>query len=101
MVILLTILILTHECAFSLQIAVSFAKIIVHSVRPQVEILGRFHDTDTFCNTKQYPMVGETPTVLTARIGTSFLCFVNANSIRERYRHACMDSDLHSNFLVT
>ncbi|RLN19079.1 sulfate transporter 2.1-like isoform X2 [Panicum miliaceum] len=72
------------EAGLAVAIAVSFAKIIVHSVRPQVEILGRFHDTDTFCNTKQYPMVGETPTVLTARIGTSFLCFVNANSIRER-----------------
>lgn len=67
-----------------LQIGVSFAKVIVHSVRPQVNILGRLHGTNIFCNIKQYPMVCETPSVLTIHVSTSFLCFVNANFIREK-----------------
>ncbi|KAK8446587.1 hypothetical protein SEVIR_9G510500v4 [Setaria viridis] len=69
---------------YILQVGVSFAKVIVHSVRPQVQILGRLRGTNIFCNIKQYPMVCQTPAVLTTRIDTSFLCFINANFIRER-----------------
>lgn len=70
-----------------LQIVISFAKVIVHSVWPQVEILGRLQGTNIFCNIEQYPMVHKTPAVLTVRLGTSFLSFVNANFIREKYRY--------------
>lgn len=70
-----------------LQLLVSFAKIIIQSIWPQVEILGRLQGTEIFCNVKQYPVVHETPTVLTVRIETSFLCFVNSSSIKEKYRH--------------
>ncbi|RLN19951.1 low affinity sulfate transporter 3-like isoform X1 [Panicum miliaceum] len=72
------------EIGLSVAISVSFAKVIVHSVRPQVQILGRLQGTDIFCNIKQYPMVCQTPAVLTTRIDTSFLCFINTSFIRER-----------------
>ncbi|RLN39593.1 low affinity sulfate transporter 3-like isoform X1 [Panicum miliaceum] len=72
------------EIGLSVAIGVSFAKVIVHSVRPQVQILGKLQGTDIFCNIKQYPMVCQTPAVLTTRIDTSFLCFINASFIRER-----------------
>ncbi|WVZ55824.1 hypothetical protein U9M48_006433 [Paspalum notatum var. saurae] len=72
------------EIGLSVAIGVSFVKVIVHSAWPQVEILGRLQGTNIFCNTKQYPMVCETPAVLTIRISTSFLCFVNASFIREK-----------------
>ncbi|RCV46113.1 hypothetical protein SETIT_9G506300v2 [Setaria italica] len=72
------------EIGLSVAVGVSFAKVIVHSVRPQVQILGRLRGTNIFCNIKQYPMVCQTPAVLTTRIDTSFLCFINANFIRER-----------------
>lgn len=72
---------------YILQIGVSFFKVIVHSIRPRVVILGRLQGTNIFCNIKQYPMVCQTPAVLTTRIDTSFFCFINANFIRERYRY--------------
>ncbi|KAF8718068.1 hypothetical protein HU200_025543 [Digitaria exilis] len=72
------------EIGLSVAIGVSFFKVIVHSIRPQVVILGRVQGTNIFCNFKQYPMVCQTPVVLTTRIDTSFLCFINANFIRER-----------------
>ncbi|CAN6321085.1 unnamed protein product [Urochloa humidicola] len=72
------------EIGLSVAIGVSFGKVIIHSIRPQVQILGRLQGTNIFCNIKQYPMVCETPAVLTMRIDTSFLCFVNAKFIRER-----------------
>jgi low affinity sulfate transporter 2 len=75
------------EIGLSVAIGVSFAKVIVHSVRPQVQILSRLQGTDIFCNIKQYPMVCQTPAVLTTRIDTSFLCFINASFIRERYKY--------------
>ncbi|CAL4921280.1 unnamed protein product [Urochloa decumbens] len=72
------------EIGLSVAIGVSFAKVIIHSIRPQVQILGRLQGTNIFCNIKQYPMVCQTPAVLTTRIDTSFLCFINAKFIRER-----------------
>uniref|UniRef100_A0A0E0KA05 STAS domain-containing protein n=1 Tax=Oryza punctata TaxID=4537 RepID=A0A0E0KA05_ORYPU len=72
------------EIGLSVALVVSFAKIIIQSIRAQVEILGRLQGTEIFCNVKQYPLVHETPTVLTVRIETSFLCFVNASSVKEK-----------------
>ncbi|XP_052146246.1 low affinity sulfate transporter 3-like isoform X2 [Oryza glaberrima] len=72
------------EIGLSVALLVSFAKIIIQSIWPQVEILGRLQGTEIFCNVKQYPVVRETPTVLTVRIETSFLCFVNSSSIKEK-----------------
>ncbi|KAL5218733.1 hypothetical protein ABZP36_019417 [Zizania latifolia] len=72
------------EIGLSVALGVSFAKIIIQSIRPQVQILGRLPGTDVFCSIKQYPVVCQIPTVLTIRIETSFLCFINASFIREK-----------------
>ncbi|CAN6296149.1 unnamed protein product [Urochloa humidicola] len=72
------------EIGLCVAIGVSFSKVIMHSIRPQVQILGRLQGTNIFCNIKQYPIVCQTPAVLTTRIDTSFLCFINAKFIRAR-----------------
>ncbi|XP_015690909.1 sulfate transporter 2.1-like isoform X3 [Oryza brachyantha] len=72
------------EIGLSVALGVSFAKIVIQSIRSQVEILGRLQGTDIFCSINQYPVVQQTPTVLTIRIETSFLCFINASSIKEK-----------------
>ncbi|XP_057490761.1 low affinity sulfate transporter 3-like isoform X1 [Actinidia eriantha] len=65
-------------------VTISFAKIILDSIRPGTEVLGRLPETDTFCDLKQYPMAIRTPGVLIIRINSGLLCFANANFIRER-----------------
>lgn len=70
-----------------LQLVISFASIILNSIRSRIEMLGRIPGTDTFCSTRLHPMVSRTPSVLITRIDCSFLCFTNANFIRERYKH--------------
>lgn len=69
---------------FLLQIIISFAKIVIRAIRPHMEVLGRIEGTEVFCSIRQYPMVVPTQNVLLIRIDCSFLCFVNANFIRER-----------------
>ncbi|KAL6645647.1 hypothetical protein ACP70R_017255 [Stipagrostis hirtigluma subsp. patula] len=72
------------EIGLGVALAISFAKIIIQSIRPQVEVLGRLQGTNTFCSIRQYPVACRTPTVQTIRIDTSFLCFINATFIKER-----------------
>ncbi|TVU48074.1 hypothetical protein EJB05_07697 [Eragrostis curvula] len=67
-----------------LLLAISFAKIIIQSLRPQVEVLGRLQGTNIFCSIRQYPVACRTPTVLAIRMDTSFLCFINSTFIKER-----------------
>ncbi|CAN6285338.1 unnamed protein product [Urochloa humidicola] len=72
------------EIGLAVAIGISFAKIIIQSLRPQVEVLGRLQGTNIFCSIRQYPVACRTPTVLTIRIDTSFMCFINATYIKER-----------------
>ncbi|GFZ10022.1 slufate transporter 2;1 [Actinidia rufa] len=65
-------------------VTISFAKIILDSIRPGTEVLGRLPETDTFCDIKQYPMAIRIPGVSIIRIDSGLLCFANANFIRER-----------------
>ncbi|GFY85800.1 hypothetical protein Acr_04g0005380 [Actinidia rufa] len=65
-------------------VTISFAKILLDSIRPGTEVLGRLPETDTFCDLKQYPMAIRTPGVSIIRINSGLLCFANANFIRER-----------------
>lgn len=67
-----------------LQVTISFAKILVNSLRPGIEVLGRLPRSDIFCNISQYPMAIKTPSILIIGINSSLLCFANANSVRER-----------------
>ncbi|OAY35879.1 low affinity sulfate transporter 3 isoform X2 [Manihot esculenta] len=64
-------------------VTISFVKIIIVSIRPGTEILGRLPGTDTFCDVDQYPMAIKTPPVLIIRIKSGFLCFANANFVKE------------------
>ncbi|VAI08808.1 unnamed protein product [Triticum turgidum subsp. durum] len=72
------------EIGLGVALAISFAKIIIQSLRPQVEVLGRLQGTNTFCSVRQYPVACRTPAVQVIRIDTSFLCFINATFIKER-----------------
>lgn len=65
--------------------AISFAKILLHSIRPGVEVLGRLPRSETFCEISQYPMATKAPGILIIRIDSGLLCFANANFVRERY----------------
>ena len=68
-----------------MQVTISLAKIILKSIRPGIEELGRLPGTDIFCDIIQYPMAIKTPEILIIRVNSSLLCFANANFIRERY----------------
>jgi low affinity sulfate transporter 2 len=68
-----------------LQVTISFAKIILVSIQPGVETLGRLPGTHTFCDVFQYPMATKIPGVLLIRVKSAWLCFANANFVRERY----------------
>ncbi|EAZ25921.1 low affinity sulfate transporter 3 [Oryza sativa Japonica Group] len=72
------------EIGLAVALAISFAKIIIQSIRPQVEVLGRLQGTNIFCSIRQYPVACRIPSVLTIRIDTSFLCFINSTFIKER-----------------
>ena len=74
-----------------LQVTISFAKIILNSIRPGIEKLGRLQGTDIFCDVNHYPMAVKTPSILIIRMK---LCFANANVIRERYIRIGKKKDL-------
>lgn len=66
------------------QVTISFAKILIQSIRPGVEILGRVPRTEAFCDVTQYPMAISTPGIVVIRISSGSLCFANANFVKER-----------------
>ncbi|XBJ00850.1 hypothetical protein VPH35_020644 [Triticum aestivum] len=72
------------EIGLGVTLAISFAKIIIQSLRPQVKGLGRLQGTNIFCSVRQYPVACRTPAVQVIRIDTSFLYFINATFIKER-----------------
>ncbi|KAK7282786.1 hypothetical protein RIF29_11844 [Crotalaria pallida] len=77
--------VLFHSVEIGLIIAVSlsFAKILIQSIRPGIEILGRVPRTEAFCDVIQYPMAISTPGILVIRISSGSMCFANANFVRE------------------
>lgn len=72
------------EIGLAVALGISFAKIIIQSLRPQVQVLGRLQGTNIFCSIRQYPVACRIPAALTIRIDTSFLCFINSSFIKER-----------------
>ncbi|XP_010491674.1 PREDICTED: sulfate transporter 2.1 isoform X3 [Camelina sativa] len=72
------------EIGLLVAVVISFAKIILISVRPGIETLRRMPGTDIFADTNQYPMTVKTPGVLIFRVKSALLCFANASSIEER-----------------
>ena len=65
--------------------AISFSNIILTSIRPGTETLGRLPGSDIYCDVHQYPMAVKTPGILIIRLKSPLLCFANSNIIRERY----------------
>lgn len=74
-------------------VAISFGNIILLSIRPGTELLGRLPGTDVFCDIRQYPMAIETPGVFLIRINSGLMCFANANFIRERIMRSVTEED--------
>ncbi|KAJ8625752.1 hypothetical protein MRB53_034282 [Persea americana] len=80
----LGVLFASVEIGLLTAITISIARIIIKSIRPPVELLGKIRGTDIFCSIEQYPVAIKTPGIIVICIGSDFLCFINANSVRER-----------------
>lgn len=78
------VLFVSVEIGLLIAVTVSFVKIILISIQPGIETLGRLPGTDTFCNVDQYPMAITIPGVMVVRVKSSLLCFANANFIKDR-----------------
>uniref|UniRef100_A0A6N2LYB0 STAS domain-containing protein n=1 Tax=Salix viminalis TaxID=40686 RepID=A0A6N2LYB0_SALVM len=76
--------ILVFKLGPAFQVAISFVKIIIISIRPGTEVLGRLPGTDIFCDVNQYPMAVKNPKALIIRVKSGLLCFANANFVREK-----------------
>ncbi|CAJ2667802.1 sulfate transporter 2.1-like [Trifolium pratense] len=72
------------EIGLLVAVAISFTKIIVISIRPSTETLGKLPGTDMFCDVDQYPMAIQVPGVMIIRMKSALLCFANANFVKER-----------------
>ncbi|KAH1152775.1 hypothetical protein GYH30_048743 [Glycine max] len=72
------------EIGLLVAVVISFSKIILISIRPGTETLGKLPGTDLFCDVYQYPMAVKVPGVMIIRVKSALLCFANANFVRER-----------------
>ncbi|TKY47639.1 Sulfate transporter 2.1 [Spatholobus suberectus] len=72
------------EIGLLVAVLISFSKIILISIRPGTETLGKLPGTDLFCDVYQYPMAVKIPGVMIIRVKSALLCFANANFVRER-----------------
>ncbi|XP_059433015.1 sulfate transporter 2.1-like [Corylus avellana] len=78
------VLFVSVEIGLLVAVGISFAKILLISIRPGTETLGRIPGTDMFCDINQYPMAAKTPGAVIIRVKSALLCFANANIIVER-----------------
>ncbi|TKY74346.1 Low affinity sulfate transporter 3 [Spatholobus suberectus] len=78
------VLFVSVEIGLLVAVSISFAKILIQSIRPGIEVLGRVPRTEAFCDVSQYPIAISTPGILVIRISSGSLCFANANFVRER-----------------
>ncbi|KAG0492408.1 hypothetical protein HPP92_005806 [Vanilla planifolia] len=81
------------EIGLMVAVVISFARIMLSTIRPRIESMGRIQGTDTFCSARQYPIAAKMPGLAIIHIGTSFLCFMNANFIRERITQYVLHDD--------
>ncbi|KAL1536222.1 Low affinity sulfate transporter 3 [Salvia divinorum] len=72
------------EIGLLVAVVMSFGKVIVISIKPSTEVVGRVPGTDIFCNIMQYPIANKLSGVLITRITSATFCFANASFIRER-----------------
>ncbi|KAI0507656.1 hypothetical protein KFK09_013783 [Dendrobium nobile] len=81
------------EIGLMVALTISFARILLSSIRPRIETLGRIQGTDIFCSKRQHPVVSLEPGLMIVHIGTSFLCFMNANFTKERILTYVMEDE--------
>ncbi|XAR62189.1 hypothetical protein NMG60_11016853 [Bertholletia excelsa] len=81
------------EIGILVAVAISLGKIILNSIRPRTELLGRLPETDIFCEINHYPMAVRIPGILIIRLNSGLLCFANANFIRERIMRWVVEED--------
>ncbi|KAG7659966.1 STAS domain [Arabidopsis suecica] len=85
------------EIGLLLAVGISFARIMLSSIRPSIEALGRLSKTDIFGDINQYPMANKTAGLLTLRISSPLLCFANANFIRDRILNSVQEIEGEEN----
>ncbi|WCJ44525.1 Sulfate transporter 1.1 [Euphorbia peplus] len=78
------VLFVSIEIGLLVAVSISFGKIILNSIRPGIEELGRIPTTDIYGDINQYPMAIKSPGILSVRINSALFCFANANFIRQR-----------------
>ncbi|KAL0284701.1 UNVERIFIED_CONTAM: Low affinity sulfate transporter 3 [Sesamum angustifolium] len=81
------------EIGLLVAVVISFGKIMVSSIKPSTEVLGRLPGTDLFCNIVQYPVANKISGILITRINSGTLCFANASFIRERILRSVTDEN--------
>lgn len=86
----------------ALQVGISLAKILLHAIRPGIEVLGIVPGTNIYCEASQYPMASKPHGVLVIRIESGLLCFANANFIRHRLisHIPCIFLRIHNTLLL-
>ncbi|KAL2339871.1 hypothetical protein Fmac_007811 [Flemingia macrophylla] len=87
------VLFVSVEIGLLVAVSISFAKILIQSIRPGIEVLGRVPRTEAFCDVSQYPMAISTPGILVIRISSGSLCFANANFVREKMLKLVTDEE--------
>ncbi|KAG6773570.1 hypothetical protein POTOM_020858 [Populus tomentosa] len=78
------VLLASVEIGLLAAVIISFVKIIIISIRPGTEELGRLPGTDIFCDVNQYPMAVKNSKALIIRVKSGLLCFANANFVKEK-----------------
>ncbi|CAI9771558.1 unnamed protein product [Fraxinus pennsylvanica] len=81
------------EIGLLIAVAISFAKIMVDSIKPSTQVLGKIPGTDIFCDILQYPAATQIPGILIVSISSGTLCFANASFIRERILRRVFDEN--------
>ncbi|GLU13148.1 hypothetical protein SLE2022_297940 [Rubroshorea leprosula] len=89
------------EIGLLVAVTISFAKVLLISIQPGIETLGRLPGTDIFWDVNQYPMALKTPGVLIIRLKSGLLCYANANFIEERIMKLVTEGDDEDNKRTT
>ncbi|ESW08214.1 hypothetical protein PHAVU_009G028400 [Phaseolus vulgaris] len=63
------VLFVSVETGLLVAVSISFAKILIQSIRPGIEVLGQVPRTEAFCDVSQYPMATSTPGILNTEVG--------------------------------
>ncbi|XP_076955529.1 low affinity sulfate transporter 3-like [Bidens hawaiensis] len=72
------------EIGLLIAVGVSFGRLILNSIRSNIEELGRLPGTNIFCDKAQYPGSLDVSGVRVIRLTSGSFCFANANPIKER-----------------